>query len=77
MELRRLLIERHYSKPIYEGTIMFAGDGGNISLTLDDEFSRRVFLLCADALVEHATRVATDMRATIIDAQLPQIEDKT
>ncbi len=74
MELVRLEVHRHYNGKYYLGEVEFTGEHGGVKLHLNDAFSRSVFQLCGDALVETAQATAEKMTATIIDAQNPLLE---
>ena len=74
MNLQSVHIYRSYGKPEYQGKITFGGPLGEITLMLDDEFSRELFKVCADQLVKVSRDAAEEMTATIIDAQAKALE---
>jgi hypothetical protein len=72
MILQQLTISQVYKykkdEPLrYKGAIKYAGDYGEVSVTLNDETSRRVLAVIADQLVETSREIAQDLTAEIID----------
>jgi hypothetical protein len=73
MILERLSITKKYSykktEPLtYEGAIKYANERGEISITLNDETSRKVLAVIADQLVETSKQVAKNLTADVITA---------
>lgn len=62
----------------YTGSVGFRGQYGTVDIVLSPSLSEKVLTLCADALVENAKEVASDLTAQIIEQTLnAAIEDKS
>tara|TARA_R110000868_G_scaffold148418_3_gene370368 strand:- start:950 stop:1189 length:240 start_codon:yes stop_codon:yes gene_type:complete len=58
----------------YRGQIKFVNERGSVELTLDDETSRKLLAVVADATVESAKNIATNLTAEVFTQ--PQLESK-
>lgn len=71
MILTRQKIERAASwKPNagqYEGVAEFADDAGNVALKLTPEMCDRIFLICADGILNVAKEAAANLTCNVIE----------
>ena len=58
----------------HEGKAVFDGEGGSVEIKLTPELCHRLFLLCADAVVDVAKQAAT---ALVCEAQATIAKDAT
>jgi len=73
MKLKRMSIhEDYFNKSIYTGEIEFEGGLGTVVVKLDDTFSRKIFAVCAEAIIKTAQNMATALPDMMSEAQTPK-----
>ena len=80
MELENLQISRcasYTDRPNdYEGSIKFKGVYGEVKINLDNQLSRRVLEICAEAMTQATRILATHLTAETLVAANAQLEHK-